>query len=230
MTISIRSTSLETFSKCPYLYKFRPPFDWAWFLKFGTMVHKYIEMQLSNTLNEDAITLLFTDVPVSERDMCKKMADKICDYVKEQGWTLVITEIESIYTYDGVELHWTFDLLFKDKGWNFIIADIKTASNPRTEKQKEASRQKVYYPTLVGKTLRVPIKKFCYLIVTKRSEPQLTPYIYEVKDEDIEKTESEMTKFRIATENNVWTPTEFWSIQDCMWCKLKNQCKLYTPF
>ena len=230
MPISIRSTSLETFSKCPYFYKFRPPFEWAWFLKFGTMVHKYIEMKLSGIMNPDAETLLFTDVPVSERNMCIKMAELICNYVKEQWWSIVISEIESIYTYDDVELHWTFDLLFKDKEGNFILWDIKTASNPRTESQKENSRQKVYYPTLVGKTLRIPIKKFCYLIVTKRSQPKLFPYIYEVQDWDIERTEKEMTKFREANENNIRTPAEYWSIQDCMWCKLKNQCKLYTPF
>ena len=230
MAINIRSTSLETFAKCPYLYKFRPPFDWAWFLKFGTMVHKYIEMELSGTMNADARTLLFTDVPVWDRDMCIKMSEKICEYVREQQRTLVISEIESIYTYDDVELHGTFDLLFKDKDGNFILWDIKTASNNWTDLQREHSRQKIYYPTLVSKTLRVPIKQFCYLIVTKRSDPQLYPYIYDVQESDQQRTEEEMSKFRKASETNVWTPAEYWTLQDCMWCKLKNMCRNYTPF
>lgn len=228
--INIRATKLETYRTCPYRYKYEQELDEdAEHFKFGSALHKYIELVLHNQLNETTETMLLSEWWVKQRIMISKMANLVVEKVKEKEYTIICSErTNKIFFEDiNIKLQWTFDHLFMNKQWEYILMDIKTAKSKRNDEHKSSVRQNVIYPALVKMKYGIDIKYFEYRVMTKTSNPSFEDICFEIQWDTITEVTEKLQELRQSEENNIFPP-KYWNYS-CRYCKMRDQCKSYSP-
>ncbi len=228
--IKIRATKLETFITCPYKYKYEPePDDDAEPFRLGSALHKYIELILHNQLNETTEWMVLQERGVKQRLMFRKMADMVVDKVKEKEYTLVCSERTNKVMFDdiNIELQWTFDHLFQNKDWEYILMDIKTAKSKRDQEHKDWVRQNVIYPALLELKYWIKISAFEYRVMTKTSNPSFEDICFSINWSPSWEVIEALQNLRDSTEKNLFPP-KFWNYM-CRYCKCRDVCKSYDP-
>ncbi len=229
--LSTRATMLEKYRTCKYRYKFEPtpnPMDEKFI--FGSHMHKYCESQVNWVLNDELQWLILWRRPVKQRQMILNMADLVANQLQERWLAIVTSELTmQAYIEDAdLVLEWTMDLLCKDKDWEYIIVDFKTAASARTEEHFEWVKQKIIYPALFEICYNKKIKAFEYWVMTKTSNPKLSVLTYTVEDNVIEQVNDISKELRNSTELGQRAPS--YPNHSCFYCKLRNECKQYTVF
>ena len=228
--IVIRATKLETYWTCPYRYKNEPELDEdVEHFKFGSALHKYIELLLNKWLNETTEVMLLSEWWVKQRLMISKMALLVSNLVEQKWYELVCSErTNKIFFEDlNIKLQWTYDHLFKDKEWSYILVDIKTAKSKRTQEHKDGVRQNIIYPALIKMKYNIDIKRFEYWVMTKTSNPDLEDISFEIIWDTVEEVKYKLTELRKAEESNNFPP-KYWN-HSCFYCPLREQCRWYAP-
>lgn len=226
--INIRATKLEAYRTCPYRYKFEPPLDdTAESLRFGSALHKYVELRLSWMLNATTEWMILNEWGVKQRLMILKMANLIEDKVKEKWYILVCSERTNKLFFEDVNigLEWTFDHLFINQAWDYILMDVKTTKAKRTQDHKDGVRQNVIYPALLQWKYGILVKYFEYWACTKTSNPILEDICFEITGEPMTEVHDKLVELRKSTEAQTFAPN--YPNFSCWYCKLYDSCKQY---
>lgn len=227
--ITIRATKLETYRNCPYRYKNEPaPDEEAVHFKFGSALHKYIELRLVNQINEETEFMIFNERWVKQRLMIQRMSQLFIENLEKKWYVLVCSERTNKYFFEdiNIELQWTFDHLFKNKEWEYILVDAKTAQSKRTQEHIEGVRQNVIYPALIKLKYWIDVKFFEYWIMTKTITPQFQEVCFEVTWNPEEEVANKLKELRQSEELNFFKPN--YPNYSCWYCKLKDQCRGYS--
>ena len=228
--IEIRATKLETYWTCPYRYKYEPEPDVeAEHFKLWTALHKYIELVLHNQLNETTQMFVLNERWVKQRLMIIKMADLVVEKVKKKWYTLVGSERTNKVFFDDVNilLQGTFDHLFQNQEWEYILMDIKTAKSKWDDEHKQAVRQNVIYPALLKLKYNMDIKYFEYRVMTKTSNPTLEDICFEIQWDVVTEVHDKVKELRQSEEDNFFPP-KYWNYS-CFFCRSRDTCKNYSP-
>lgn len=177
-TVSIRATQIETFSMCPYMYKFQPPkMDNEEALVFWTTVDAILWAFIVGKDNWYALSdiLLQQNPDAAAHAVYYQNMHKYQEYLKDK--TPICTHIKMTYEIEMwdylVVLSWEMDVLFKNNEWKFIIADWKTSKVERDQEQFNSKIQKYLYPFLFSQYVwRENIESFDYLDFTKHAIPK----------------------------------------------------------
>ena len=219
---------MEKFRTCKHKYKFEPPFSW-WleFLKFGTTLHKYVELAITDQLNDEIKDLLLQQRPVKQRFMIIQMAEKVVDKVKELWYEYIVSELSMDKTYEDIDitLEWTMDLLFKDKEWKYVIIDIKTAKSIRDDEHIEWVKQKIIYPTLFEFIYNKHIDRFEYRVLTKTNNPDLQCIVCKTKEDYADQVKAVLDDLVETEKTGARTPS--YPNHTCRYCPLKGKCQEY---
>ena len=227
--IEIRATQLEKYITCPFKYKNDLPIDGdAEHFRFWTALHKYIELRLVNLINETTEQMIFKDRWVKQRLMMIKMANLFEAKVQEKGYTLICSEWTNEHFFEdlNIKLSWTFDHLFINKEWEYILVDAKTASSKRSKEMRTSVRQNVIYPALVKLKYWLDIKYFEYWVMTKKSNPSLEDICFEITGDPVEDIYTFVKELRESNTQNFFPPK--YPNYSCWFCKLYDQCKNFT--
>jgi len=230
--ISIRATNLEKFLTCPYRYKYEPdasPDKMAFI--FGTALHKLVEMHVQWIQNQDAVDIILNKFWVKERKMLKALTECFMKHLEERQLTYVLSEYSFTHKFEDIVdenwespiLEWTFDLMFKDNEWQFIIVDIKTASKHRDEEHIASVNQKRIYPALAKLESWVKVSKFEYRVMNKTLSPKLQEVVYEVPEDNTETVEDYMRTL-VNAEDNLDFPAAYTNYS-CFFCAIRQQCR-----
>ena len=227
--LQIRATQLETFRICPFRYKFEERVADAEHFRFGSALHKYIELLLNWTLNDTTQSMILNDRWVKERLMIIKMWNLFDSKVKEKWYELVCSEWTTKTFFEDLNtvLEGTFDHLFKNKEWQYVLVDAKTASSKRTQEHKDGVKQYIIYPSLLKKRYWLDISVFEYWVMTKTSNPQLEDINFTVPVTSVEDVEEKVKDLVHTTETGVRTPN--FPNHTCFFCKLRDRCRTYKP-
>ena len=232
--INIRATQLESFINCPFRYRYEPDSDPdSMAFKFWTTLHKIIEMYVEWVENQDAVDILLNPRWVKERKMLKAMVEVFMKHIEERELTFVLSEYSLVKRFEDIKdekwndsiLQWTFDLLFKDKDWKYIIVDIKTASSAWNQEHIDWVQQKRIYPALLKRCNWLDISKFEYWIMTKTLTPKLQEVVYEVDEWDTTCVEWFMKDLIQANDTLIFSPN--YPNYTCFFCKVKEECKKF---
>jgi len=228
--LNIRATSLEKFTSCAYSYKFADPLVGNEpFLGFGTDFHKIIELSVRWNRDWEWVWIILQSYWIKERDMLWKWSQVILDKLEELEYEPVIEEKDMRFTYNKeVFLSGTFDFLFKDKNWDYVICDWKTSASKYAQWMIDELGQWKIYAALLKKTYWISIKRFEYFVIVKTSNPKLQIVSFDIPEDCYEEElEGMLDSFIEATENNIWEPRKNYK---CFFCKLKNKCRNYVAF
>lgn len=232
MAVSVRATNLEKFLTCPYRYKYEPePVPDKMAFTFGTALHKLVEIHVQWNENQDAVNIILNKFWVKERKMLKALTDCFMEHLKERNLEYVLSEYSYTHRFsdivdsqwDNPILEWTFDLLFKDSKWRYIIVDIKTASKHRDEEHINSVNQKRIYPALAKLESDIDIYKFEYRVMNKSLSPKLQEVVFEVPEWNTETVEEYM-KILVNAEDTLDFPAAYTNYS-CFFCALKQQCR-----
>ena len=232
MAVSVRATNLEKFLTCPYRYKYEPePVPDKMAFTFGTALHKLVEIHVQWNENQDAVNIILNRFWVKERKMLKALTDCFMEHLKERNLEYVLSEYSYTHRFsdivdsqwDNPILEWTFDLLFKDSEWRYIIVDIKTASKHRDEEHINSVNQKRIYPALAKLESDIDIYKFEYRVMNKSLSPKLQEVVFEVPEWNTETVEEYM-KILVNAEDTLDFPAAYTNYS-CFFCALKQQCR-----
>lgn len=232
MAVSVRATNLEKFLTCPYRYKYEPePVPDKMAFTFGTALHKLVEIHVQWNENQDAVNIILNKFWVKERKMLKALTDCFMEHLKERNLEYVLSEYSYTHRFsdivdsqwDNPILEWTFDLLFKDSEWRYIIVDIKTASKHRDEEHINSVNQKRIYPALAKLESDIDIYKFEYRVMNKSLSPKLQEVVFEVPEWNTETVEEYM-KILVNAEDTLDFPAAYTNYS-CFFCALKQQCR-----
>lgn len=226
--INIRATKLEAFRTCPYRYKFEPPLDdTAESLRFGSALHKYVELTLSWLLNDTTQWMILNEWWVKQRLMIIKMSSLIEEKVKEKWYILICSERTNKIFFEDINigLEWTFDHLFINQQWEYILMDVKTSASKRTQEHKDGVKQNVIYPSMLKAKHNIDVKYFEYRVCTKTSNPNLEDICFEVTGDTIDEVHNKCMDLRLAIETNTFAPN--FPNHSCWYCKLRESCKQY---
>lgn len=226
--MNIRATTLEKFWTCKHRYKFEPPFSWSpIFFKFGSDLHKYVELALTDQLNEEIQDLILQQRPVKQRMMIIQMAEKILAHAKEQELTYIVSELwmSKEFSELDITLEGTMDLLFKTKDWEYIVVDIKTAKSKWQDDHANEVKQKIIYPVLFEFIYEKHIARFEYWIVTKTNNPELQVVSIPTEDSYPQDVIDILTELKETEESQARVPN--YPNYSCWYCPLKWKCQDY---
>lgn len=235
--INIRATQLESFITCPARYRFEEEADPnSDAFKFWTTLHKIIEMYVEGVENQDAIDILLEPRWVKERKMLKSMTETFVDNIKKRELTFVMSEYSFTKKFDDIvlsdntnpTLQWTFDLLFKDKDWKYIIVDIKTASSAWKQDHIDAVQQRRIYPALAERCNWLHISRFEYWIMKKTLTPGLQEVGYDIEVNNLETVTRFMKQLAEASDSLEFVPN--YPNYTCFFCKIKEECRNIRHF
>lgn len=162
----MRATKLESFRTCPFRYHNEPKLDGdAEHFRFGSALHKYIELLLVNLINGTTEQMILSERWVKQRLMIIKMWNMFKELVDKKWYKLVVSEWTNKQYFEdiNVSLEWTFDHLFTNPEWEYVLVDAKTAASKRTEEHKLWARQNVIYPALMKYKYGIDIRFFWVL-------------------------------------------------------------------
>ena len=230
--ISVRATNLEKFLTCPFRYKYEPepePDKMAFI--FGTALHKLVEIHVQWNENQDAVNIILNKFWVKERKMLKALTECFMEHLKERNLEYVLSEYSYTHKFDDIVdsqwdspiLEWTFDLLFKDVDWKYIIVDIKTASKHRDEEHINSVNQKRIYPALAKLESGIDIDRFEYRVMNKTLTPKLQEVVFKVPEGNTE-TVKDFMQILVNAEDNLDFPAAYTNYS-CFFCALKQQCR-----
>ena len=232
MKLYVRATNLEKFLTCPRRYKYEPepePDKMAFI--FGTALHKLVEIHVQWNENQDAVNIILNKFWVKERKMLKALTECFMEHLKERNLEYVLSEYSYTHKFDDIVdsqwdspiLEWTFDLLFKDADWKYIIVDIKTASKHRDEEHINSVNQKRIYPALAKLESGIDIDRFEYRVMNKTLTPKLQEVVFKVPEGNTE-TVRDFMQILVNAEDNLDFPAAYTNYS-CFFCALKQQCR-----
>lgn len=228
----MRATNLETFLTCPYKYKYEPtPSPDKMAFLFWTALHKLVEMHVQWLENQDAVDIILNRFGVKERKMLKALTECFIQHLEERNLTYVLSEYSFTHTFEDITdwewehpiLEWTFDLLFKDQDWQYIIVDIKTASKHWDDEHINAVNQKRIYPALAKLESWIKVSKFEYWVMNKTLSPKLQEVVFDVPEDNVETVTNFMQALTDA-EDNLDFPQNYTNYS-CFFCQLRKQCR-----
>ena len=232
MAISIRATNLEKFLTCPYRYKYEPePAPDKMAFIFGTALHKLVEMHVQWIENQDAVDIILNRFGVKERKMLKALTECFIKHLEERELEYVLSEYSYTHKFEDIKdenwdspiLEWTFDLLFKDKEWQYIFVDIKTASKHWDDEHINSVNQKRIYPALALLESWIKVSKFEYRVMNKTLSPKLQEVVFEVPDDNTE-TVTDYMRLLVNAEDNLDFPAAYTNYS-CFFCAIRQQCR-----
>ena len=230
--ISIRATNLETFITCPYKYKYEPtPSPDKMAFIFGTALHKLVEMHVQWLQNQDAVDIILNKFWVKERKMLKALTECFIQHLEERQLTYVLSEYSYTHKFEDIKdsnwespiLEGTFDLLFKDQEWQYIIVDIKTASKHWDDEHINAVNQKRIYPALSKLEWWINVSKFEYRVMNKTLSPKLQEVVFEVPADNVN-TVTDYMQALVTAEDNLDFPANYTNYS-CFFCALRKSCR-----
>lgn len=228
--IQIRTTELEKFINCPFKFKFDPPRDGSGlYFAFGTTLWKLVVMNIICPDNIEGKDLLLRRRWVKFREQLITMSNIVLQKIKDEELTYVLDERSEDKLFEDINimLGWTFDLLFKDKEWNYIMIDLKTAAQPWDDAHIEWVRQCRIYPYLHFVNNQRKIKRFEYRILSKTSIPKLQVAGFDIPDDQfVDYVDEEIHNYAKAIETDVWMPK--YKNYQCHRCKLYDKCSKYV--
>lgn len=225
---SIRATSLEKFNTCPYKFMFDPPrVGNEEFFLFGTAFHKIMELSIRGLRDSEWVWMILNRRPIKKRDILWNWSQVCLDELTRLEYKPVIEELSVDYTYkDKLYLQWTFDFLFQDPNWDYVVCDWKTAGSKRPADKIDTILQYKIYSALLFHAHGYKVKRFEYFIIVKTSKPYLQKVIVDVPDDCFVSDVDEIIEnFISASENNNRWPTPS---DACWYCKLKSKCINYV--
>lgn len=228
--LSIRATNLEKFNTCPYKFKFDPPrVGNEEFFLFGTAFHKVMELSIRWLRDTEWMAMVLNKRPVKKKNILFNGSQVILDELSKLWYEPIIEELAVDYNYkDKVYLQWTFDFLFKDPEWNYIICDWKTAGSKRPEDKAQTMLQYKIYSALLYHSHWYKLKRFEYFVIVKTAKPYLQRQIIEVPEDCFTSdVDTIIENFIYASDNDVRAPTPN---DTCWYCKLRSKCIHYVKF
>ena len=180
--------------------------------------------------NQDAVDIILNRFGVKERKMLKALTECFIQHLEERELTYVLSEYSYTHTFEDITdeqwehpiLEWTFDLLFKDKEWQFIIVDIKTASKHWDDEHINSVNQKRIYPALAKLESWIKISKFEYWVMNKTLSPKLQEVVFEVPEDNVD-TVTNYMKALVDAEDNLDFPANYTNYS-CFFCALRPTC------
>lgn len=170
--VYIRTTELESFSQCPYRYKYAPQPDPA-----------KDSFVLWNSVDTVSKTLMMTGSRCSYI-LYPRHQSKLSRY--ENLVEPLNTEYESVTCENKqyldievgeflVTITWTPDIVVKDKNtWDMWILDFKCYKQERKDEDIKKKMQYMIYPILMNNTMdHDAIKFFEYIVMTQHVTPRL---------------------------------------------------------
>jgi putative RecB family exonuclease len=226
--IDIRCTALETFNNCPAKYKYYNDWDGTNdILEFGTLVHRYMELLVSDSLTEVGEALILSDLPIGKRQWIQEAGQLVLEYIKENKLTYIISEYSMKETFEDVQIHFhgTFDMLVQDENGDYHMLDFKTAKSARDDKHIDEVLQKKAYPWLLERAQGIEVKSFKYIILVKTVKPKMQIYSYDTDETDNDTMIGIMSNLREATDTGDFKPKANYQ---CRFCKGKMACPAFS--
>lgn len=187
-------------------------------------------MHVQHLENQDAVDIILNRFGVKERKMLKALTECFIQHLEERELTYVLSEYSYTHTFEDITdeqwehpiLEWTFDLLFKDKEWQYIIVDIKTASKHWDDEHINSVNQKRIYPALAKLESWIKVSKFEYWVMNKTLSPKLQEVVFEVPEDNVE-TVTDYMKALVQAEDNLDFPANYTNYS-CFFCTLRKAC------
>ena len=213
----IRTTQLEEFINCKYLYRFRP--KWTQnqaAMDLGTRMHKSVGSYLHSGRNYKAQEILkqeFDTETIRFTDACIDLVNK------HDLPNLLAVELPYVAEFkvgeDTLAVKWTVDWIVDQ---DYMI-DIKSSANLRKEEVLQYKYQWRIYPVLYslarGKT--DGIVKFDYWIFTKQKTPQFQQFKMDVNiSEHLEQLKRHAEAYVLAEKTGRFEPNIHSS--SCFFC------------
>lgn len=198
---------------------------------FGTALHKLVEMHVQWIENQDAVDIVLNRFGVKERKMLKALTECFIQHLEERQLTYVLSEYSYTHKFEDITdeqwehpiLEWTFDLLFKDNEWQYIIVDIKTASKHWDEEHINSVNQKRIYPALAKLESWIKVSKFEYWVMNKTLSPKLQEVVFDVPEDNVE-TVTDFMKALVKAEDDLDFPANYTNYS-CFFCALRKSCR-----
>lgn len=225
---SIRATQLEKFLNCAFRFRYEPEADPnSEAFKFGSALHKLVEMYVQWTENQTAVDMILNPRWVKERKMLKAMTEKFMQHIEERKLTYILSEYSMLKQFNKDEetdttLEGTFDLLFQDEDGKYIVIDIKTASSNWTQEHIDGVYQKYIYPALIEWNTWLHIDKFEYRILKKTLTPSIQEVVYDVEPDVKDKVTNYIWEYNEALQSLQFAPKR--PNYACFFCKVKVEC------
>lgn len=225
---SIRATQLEKFLNCPFRFRYEPEADPnSEAFKFGTTLHKLVEIYVQWIENQTAVDMLLYPWWVKERKMLKAITEEFIKQIQERNLRYILSEYSTLKQFNendeqSTTLEGTFDLLFQDKDGKHVIIDIKTASSNWTQEHINGVYQKYIYPALIEWNTWLHIDRFEYWIAKKTLTPTIQQVVYEVEPDVKDKVERFIDEYNEAEETLLFYPKR--PNYACFFCKIKKEC------
>jgi len=229
--IWIRTTTLEKFITCPYRYKHEPPPPSNLHaFKFGTALHKLVEINVQGLATTEAVDIIMHPFAVKDRKMLSTMCNSFMEEVNARWLIYIVSEYSFNHTFenlidedwDPMVLEWTFDILFKTPEWKYIIVDAKTAKSAWNEEHIDAVNQRRIYPALFKLCSDFNVDSFEYRVMKKTLTPNLQKVVFNIEENNEEIVEWFMNDLLVAEKEQSF-PTNYPNYS-CWFCKLRGSC------
>ena len=225
--LSVRATNLETFLTCPFKYKYAPdPEPNKKAFLFWRALHSLVEMSVQWVYNKTAEELILYPFEDKDRRILLAQTIKFMEHLEERKLKYIASEYSFTHTFEDIIgepiLEGTFDLLFQDEEWKYLIVDIKTASKLREDDHIESVNQKKIYPALMELEWWIKVDRFEYWIMNKILHPKLQEVVYKVPENNTDDVRWFMQDFVDADENLDY-PKKYPNFT-CFFCPFNSDC------